>query len=95
MNINRISIMNHPFWGTPIYGTYGSPHLKTGTVKMISVQASRVSPVGIVLMLPDGRWQDIPMVEMGKFPDFIERIMHPNNLLFTVGSIFFCDSHEG
>jgi hypothetical protein len=49
--------MNHPFWGTPIYG---SPHLKTGTVKMMSVQASRVSPVGIVLMLPDGRWQDIP-----------------------------------
>lgn len=65
--------MNHPFWGTPIYG---SPHLKTGTVKMMSVQASRVSPVGIVLMLPDGRWQDIPW-------------------LFTVGSIFFCDSHEG
>jgi len=29
------------------------------------------------------------MVEMGKFPDFIERIMYPNNLLFTVGSIFF------
>ena len=63
---------------------------------MISVHSSRVSPVGIVLMLPDGRWQDWhSMVKNRRICWFYGDDHVIQTIPCAWSATFFYDSHEG